>query len=128
MTRTIVQFTSENKVEAQIYVHNGGEPTSMASLLSEFFSAASLVYDRRFDDPTYLAAKFVVWFATEKSHCGGSPLNFVGIGVYMTIPEDVRYVYKLDCDSDRKRPGVTAYESKNGKVGKIVPMPLLVEV
>lgn len=94
---------SENgRIFASIYLHgdcylSGDSDYGGDTRLKAFFDAVKKQCDNdtRFDDPSYLAAKFVVW----ESGSNGK-LNFLGIGV--TDPEHREpYNYFIVCDNDK---------------------------
>jgi hypothetical protein len=73
--------------------------------------------DTRFGDPTYLAAKFVVWQAAENAryypHVAyeeGGPLAFLGVGVTTNDAGDGEYIYTVECGGigygSNQRPSV----------------------
>ena len=87
--RTVVRFTMRdrqpdiNEVQAMIYLHWGGAPTYMKTVFESFFEdvAHQCGKDTRFNDPQYLAAKFVVWAAADNLDDPQRPLDFSGVGV-----------------------------------------------
>jgi hypothetical protein len=85
-----VHFKAEGDNEiSTIYIHADGYPhgtNGMLSKLERFLNdVEEQCVDTRFHDPSYLAAKFVVWSAfdgvVELSKAFSNPLNFLGIGV-----------------------------------------------
>lgn len=63
-TKGTVAFTTwDGEVTAAVYVHNAGHftPETFAEFFEAVIDAGSAVRDYRFFDPSYLAAKFVVW-------------------------------------------------------------------
>jgi hypothetical protein len=89
--RTLVRFTTPEDLSnidtprAMIYLHWGGDASFMDSVFDEFFSAVEeqCGTDTRFTDPSYLAAKFVVWMADQQktSPDESSVLDFLSVGV-----------------------------------------------
>jgi len=118
-TRCNIRFIRYGKVTANIYVHCDGYPNSDAGMLANlqrFFEAveAQAGDDTRYDDPEYLAARFVVWQAGRMAEYGkgGGPLDFIGVGVNIRDQGDIDYVYQVHCDTnldDKGRPIVTYY-------------------
>lgn len=100
-TRATVHFQSQGKDLAIIYRHSDGYPDGIGRDLETFFKdvEAQCPDDTRFGDPTYLAAKFVVWQAAQYTHKGNPPLSFLSVGVYLSDPCDIQYRYLVDCDS-----------------------------
>ena len=114
-TRCTIHFCygSMEETEAIIYRHCDGYPEAMLPDLDRFFSdVENQTKDTRFSDPSYLAAKFVVWQSREnieayegyEMHVGG-PLDFLGLGICMEDPGDIEYRYHVVC-MDNNRPRV----------------------
>lgn len=111
-TRSTMHFLdSEEKdatPEAIVYRHYDGYPEGAGTDIYRFFQAVEkATSDTRFNDPTYLAAKYVVWQAGEF----GQGLQFLGVGVMQRDPLDIEYRYVIECaklDADG-RPTVTCY-------------------
>lgn len=96
-TRCNIHFTYGDRVQANIYRHYDGYPEEVLPDLEKFFSEVEAqTSDTRFNDPSYLAAKFVVWQASQYS-LSEKPLAFLGIGVTQQDAEDGEYTYKVDC-------------------------------
>lgn len=107
-TRATVHFQYDGKTKAIVYRHRDGYPNGLGKTLQRFFDDVSQLEDTRFNDPTYLAAKFVVWQAAR--YCRSDDLlNFLGIGIMLEDPGDIRYRYLLACDTG-ERPVVTVEE------------------
>jgi len=102
-TRATVHFQYGGKTEAIVYRHSDGYPEGLGEDLKEFFAdVQKQTKDTRFDDPSYLAAKFVVWqadkyYAYRKNKGEHKPLNFLGVGVVLEDPGDIEYRYLLEC-------------------------------
>jgi len=62
-TQATVHFQENGKTEAIIYRHTDGYPEGLGEDLQTFLNEVNKLKDKRFDDPSYLAAKFVVWQA-----------------------------------------------------------------
>jgi len=103
-TKATVHFNYGDKTRAIIYRHSDGYPDGLGKDLERFLDDVSKLNDTRFRDPSYLAAKFVVWQANEYAD-KDNRLNFLSLGVCIDDPGDIEYVYILDCSSD-KRPEV----------------------
>lgn len=108
-TRSTINFgygspsnTGENKPTAKIYRHSDGYPEGVLPDLKRFFTE---VEDQtrggysgsRFNDPSYLAAKFVVWQAGEYARDPEKPLEFLSVGVLDEDPGDIAFTYWIDC-------------------------------
>jgi len=104
----------EAKTPALIYRHSDGYPDGAGTDLLAFFddvSAASPT-DTRFNDPEYLASRFVVWL-TQQYAAGGyrdnkSTLAQIGIGVSRRLHGDIEYLYVVHCGGSF-RPAVLVY-------------------
>lgn len=108
-TRSTAHFTLGEETEAIIYRHSDGYPEVAGRDLLRFFDEVrKQTRDTRFSDPTYLAAKYVVFLAGEMSqyqtyHDGEyhpdevKPLNFLSVGVMREDPGDIEYRYIVDC-------------------------------
>lgn len=120
-TRCNIHFTYDgrDKVLANVYRHSDGYPDGVLPDLDKFFAAVEdQTEDTRFNDPTYLAAKYVVWQAGEYARYGDAlaggrpaPLAFLGVGVTTYDAGDGEYVYTVACKSDG-RPEVTSREAE----------------
>ncbi len=112
MTRAVVKFNAGSSNFAIIYKHDDGYPEDedgMLALLGTFFATVrrECQLDTRFDDPAYLAAKFVVYLARKSET--EARLDFHGVGIVNSIPGDVEYVYTLDCQ-DENDPKISYIE------------------
>jgi len=112
-TRSVIEFAHKDKVLAYIYRHWDGYPSRdgmPCSLLEFFLELEANVEDRRFDDPQYLAAKFVVWqakvYAKRFDYKSGKDkpthyLDFLGVGITTgaeSAHPDIEFVYRVDCN------------------------------
>lgn len=113
-TRAVVEFRDRiagdvSDVVALVYVHNDGYPSGLGMDLLDFIDEVDKLADKRFADPSYLAAKFVVY----KSMQGVCPsdtldaLNFLGVGVIQEVPSDVEYIYTVTCANYVSKPTVS---------------------
>jgi hypothetical protein len=127
-TRSTTHFTygAGRPATAIIYRHADGYPEGQGKDLLEFFhEVAETVQDTRFNDPSYLAAKLVVWlarkFAVRYERVGESGrnydqvptgyLDFISVGVVQQDPSDIEYRYIVDCSTMIDgRPGVLVEE------------------
>jgi hypothetical protein len=91
-------------IRAIIYRHCDGYPDGEHGVpadLERFFKEVeSQTRDTRFSDPSYLAAKFVVWQAGEFARDDSRPLDFLSVGVVMQDPGDIEYRYHVTCGTD----------------------------
>ena len=118
-TRATVHFDYGSEPEAIIYRHSDGYPEGLGKDLQRFFQdVQEQTKDQRFTDPSYLAAKFVVWQAWEyvkmsakwsKSTTQPHRLDFLSVGVHLRDPEDIEYRYHVDCSQNDEKgfPPVT---------------------
>jgi len=105
-TRCIINFGIDDNVNAKVYRHSDGYPSAVLPDLQEFFEdVIKQTRDTRFDDPSYLAAKYVVWQAHEYAEKLNSRfervpsemLDFCGVGICQENPGDIEYEYFIDC-------------------------------
>ena len=91
-------YSTDEPPEANIYRHSDGYPEG-----EEFFTEVEAqTTDTRFNDPSYLAAKFVVWQAGQfAKHGSGQPLDFLSLGVTNKDAGDGEYVYTVICGNGR---------------------------
>lgn len=127
-TRCNIHFTQGAEIVANIYRHGDGYPNTDCGVLADlrrFFVTVKThtkggMGGPRFDDPAYLAAKFVVWQAAENvkginRYCRQTKqplrkrLDFISLGVVNEDASDGAYVYTIDCGNHTKRglPRVT---------------------
>lgn len=110
-TRSTTHFGREGETSAIVYRHSDGYPEGAGTDIYRFLQEVKdNVGDTRFSDPSYLAAKYVVWLAKEfaktfvqqpngkydyePSHY----LDFLSVGVVMEDPGDIEYRYRVHCD------------------------------
>ena len=108
-TRCNVHFTDNGDVEANVYKHCDGYPDAMLPTLEKFFAdVEAQTRDTRFSDPSYLAAKYIVWQAGTYAN-DRAPLDFIGVGIAAGDAGDGAYVYTVECGNVRNgdRPVVT---------------------
>lgn len=115
-TRCNIHFNGWGETQANVYRHSDGYPDGVLPDLQKFFEAveAQCGHDTRFDDPEYLAAKYVVWQSQQKYYAPeGKPLAFTGVSPCLQDHGDIEFVYTVDCDKlDQKgRPTVTHEEA-----------------
>lgn len=122
-TRCCINFCEGKTIFAKVYRHSDGYPEGVKPDLQEFFETVEKqTKDTRFDDPTYLAAKYVVWQAIQ--YAGGykmigneftkvpasmdNYLDFLSVGVMLENPGDIEYEYFVNCGAKDKngRPTV----------------------
>jgi hypothetical protein len=118
-TRCQIAFQSspEAAPDAIIYRHGDGYPDTDFGVLADlnrFFEAVEAqCSDRRFDDPEYLAAKYVVWDALgQPSRAEGKPLAFTSLGISTGRHGDISYFYRVICRTPTERPGVSVEKVK----------------
>lgn len=112
-TRCNIHFADKWGDVANIYRHTDGYPDGESGVLADlgrFFAAVeeqtAATGDTRFDDPEYLAARFVVWQASQNA-CPDGPLSFISVGVTCTDAGDAAYIYRVVSGGDRAmRPAV----------------------
>lgn len=114
-TRCVINFSRGEDVVAKVYRHGDGYPDGASGVLSDlnkfFADVQSQTEDTRFNDPSYLAAKFVVWQAGQYTRkFGRLPLDFLGIGVCVDDP-DFQYSYTVDCGKSEGGVPKVSYEA-----------------
>lgn len=101
-TRCVLNFheNENSEPEAKVYRHSDGYPEGVLPDLEKFFNDVieNCHGNTRFDDPSYLAAKFVVW---QMDYA----LPSLGCGILMKDPGDIEWSYKIIC-SGREKPRV----------------------
>lgn len=104
-TRCTIHFhdSGEDEAAAIIYRHSDGYPEGILPDLDRFFAAVEeQTRDTRFNDATYLAAKFVVWQAGVYTDGYHEPLDFLSIGVVQDDPGDIEYRYHVRPNSGHR--------------------------
>lgn len=124
--------------EAIIYRHSDGYPEGHGRDLQAFFAAVEeQTQDTRFNDPSYLSAKLVVFLAREfatspsltthewTSHADTRPLDFISVGIVSKDPGDIEYRYVVNCGEHGEdgRPIVTCYGIGWNAPDTVVPIP-----
>lgn len=111
-TRCNIHFSYGKDTVSNIYRHSDGYPEGVVPDLTEFFTDVKAeCKDTRFGDPSYLAAKYVVWqaqaFAVDYDFSGSGPikvkpkasrLDFRSLGVMTEDAGDAEYIYNVDCN------------------------------
>ena len=100
-TRATVHFRYGGKTEAIVYRHSDGYPEGLGKALEEFLTECEMLKDSRFDDPSYLAAKWVVADSARNPR-GDHRLAFLGVGIVLEDPGDIEYRYLLECSTGRR--------------------------
>lgn len=136
-TRSTTHFNYGDKTVAIIYRHPDGYPDRAGLDIRRFFNECKTLEDSRLIDPSYLAAKYVVFLAdmfnkrteykngkfTEKKP--ESRLEFISVGVVLEDPGDIEYRYVIDCANIDANglPDLKCYSEVEGKAVKIPPLP-----
>jgi len=107
------ELVKVRKLNAKIYRHGDGYPDGLGKDLQTFLDhVKATLKDTRFNDASYLAAKWVVWDAgrmakyqsydckTDEYLPVTNPLNFLSVGIMMEDPGDIEYSYDVICNSD----------------------------
>lgn len=117
-TRATIHFydVGQTKPEAIVYRHTDGYPEGLGEDLKLFVKELKdNVSDTRFNDPSYLAAKWVVYDASQMAKYSQpdiepnkrNKLVFYSVGVVSQDPGDIEYRYKVVCDG---KPTITVEE------------------
>lgn len=117
-TRCTTHFRDSGSDVAIVYRHGDGYPDGHGADLLRFLKECAELRDSRFNDPSYLAAKLVVWLANEFRAGGTTLLDFLSVGIVMSDPEDIEYMYTVDC-GEGEWPVVKCFEVG----GEEVPIP-----
>ena len=103
-TRATIHFQDDGQDVAIVYRHGDGYPMGLGKDLKEFFKEVSRqTKDTRFNDASYLAAKWVVWDSDQVKRGleRVNILDFIGVGIVMEDPADIRYRYLVNCTNDK---------------------------
>jgi len=113
-------YGENKKPTAIIYRHPDGYPEGAGVDILRFLEECSKLPDPRFSDPSYLAAKYVVFLAdmfnyTYTGHGEHkrpeSRLQFISVGVVNQDPGDIEYRYVVNCGNlINRRPVVKCFE------------------
>ena len=107
-TRATIHFGNE----AIIYRHWDGYLKGLGNDIAEFIRLVdSSVHDKRFSDPSYLAAKWVVHDA-ERYTEGENRLEFLSVGIVREDPGDIDYRYHVDVNHGGRLPKLTAEDAE----------------
>jgi hypothetical protein len=120
-TRCTIHFEyAPGQTDAIVYRHGDGYPDAVLPDLEKFFAAVEeQTKDTRFGDPSYLAAKFIVWQASRllrgyDSATGeprpSQPLDFIGVAPVLHDPGDIEFRYHVLCTGS-ERPKVQHEEA-----------------
>lgn len=118
-TRCTINFcTDDGELVAKIYRHCDGYPDGEHGVpadLARFFADVQqqCSNDTRFNDPAYLAAKYVVWQAARNARSAKAPLNFLSLGVTVSDPPDIAYTYQVTASHGHALPAVTFHEARD---------------
>ena len=100
-TRSTTHFREGEKLVAIVYRHLDGYPSRTGKDLLKFFKEVrDNVTDTRFDDASYLAAKWCVYLGRKFATNHTSPthyLDFVSVGILQADPPNIEYRYIVDC-------------------------------
>ena len=114
-TRSTTHFVDSTGTIAIIYRHSDGYPEGAGRDLISFLVECAALPDPRLNDPSYLAAKYVVFLANmfnsslERNASGEyarvphkSRLDFLSVGVMSEDPGDIEYRYVVNCGKIKK--------------------------
>ena len=119
-------FDSSQNPKAIVYRHFDGNPSGLGEDLRKFFAEViTQTKDTRFTDPSYLAAKFVVWQAgeyAEEDYKNGQwvkrdpprPLDFRSVGVVLEDPDDIEFRYHVLASESNGVPPMVLVEQPEG--------------
>lgn len=103
--RSTYTFTYDSTPEAvkqdmaHVYLHWGGEThEDCEQTMRQFYEdLTAQTTDTRVDDPSYLAAKFVVWAAARSRRDGKGELNFLSVGIMSERMQAADYGVVICC-------------------------------
>jgi hypothetical protein len=133
-TRCQIAFTRNSadhrQKEALVYRHHDGGLSGAGADLNRFFEevrAANDNHDTRFDDPEYLAARYITWQALRYAvSCRCSPLATTGVGITQDYHIDIEYLYVVVCRDPDAIPQVYVHREFDGESGDPADEPALV--
>jgi len=108
-TRSTTHFrdTLDGPSTAIVYRHHDGYPSGAGVDLVRFIKQVkeqtsregASYYGTRFNDPSYLSAKYLTFLVTEGyGYDMRYPLDFGGVGILNDDPGDIEYRYIVVCD------------------------------
>jgi hypothetical protein len=112
-TRCNIHFLASGEIYSNIYRHSDGYPDGEhgvpASFHQFFEELEGQTQDTRYSDPEYLAAKFLVWQASQFARNPEAPLEFLSVSPCVQDHGDIEWVYKVNCDEldGKGRPTLT---------------------
>lgn len=141
-TRSTTHFRYGDKTVAIIYRHSDGMPSGAGVDLRKFLNRCKALPDPRLDDPSYLAAKYVVFLAEmfavdygfdeDRTEYKATPkaerLDFLSVGVMSQDPGDIEYRYVVNCNkiNNRGLPDLKCYWVNDADdLGKLVRIPAI---
>jgi hypothetical protein len=97
-TRCTTHFCEYGQDVAIIYRHSDGGPTVHGYYLQEFLERCKALKDSRLDDPSYLAARFLVdLVSSQPKPESGQIIDFRGVGIVAQDPDDIDFRYVVNC-------------------------------
>ncbi len=98
-TRATIHFLLDGSDESRAVIYRHGDGDGLGAELSLFLDELQAnLSDTRFNDPSYLAAKWVVWDASRHHLPNALHLcDFLSVGVVLTDPPDIAYRYLVIC-------------------------------
>lgn len=114
-TRANIHFKGSFEL-ANVYIHSDGYPDGEhgipARLKTFFAKVAAQTGDTRFNDPSMLAARFVVDQSHLYTQDKSKPLDFLSVRVMTKDAGDAAYIYTVNCDKyDAKGCPVVTYKT-----------------
>lgn len=120
-TRSTTHFTYGDQSEAIVYRHWDGYPESAGVDIQEFIKQCAILRDNRFNDPTYLAGRYIVFLADKFREKGAALCDFRSVGPVLADPDDISYRYKIDCSAHEEdgAPVITCTYIGDGETKKL---------
>ena len=120
-TRSVVDFICSDRTVARVYRHWDGHPREAGADLLRFLDWESGLADSRANDPSMLAARYVVFLAGLFRDVDADPLNFLSVRI---VPADelwgAEYAYRVENGE------VTVARCRSGAAGVYQPLEVSV--
>jgi hypothetical protein len=105
----LCNFVWGDTTVASVYVHDGGGPDHLGCEILDFLYSLEKSVDPRYDDPEYLAAKFIVFLA-DRRVSGSKKTDVTGVGATRN-EYDTEWKYYFNCMEAEgyRKPSVVCY-------------------
>ena len=114
--------------QAIVYRHMDGNPEEAGAQLLAFVDRVDRLKDKRFDDPSLLAARYVAFLGEHyafhyddkfRKVPNEDYLDFISVGILTEDPGDIAYRYTIVCDG---KPTITVegYGDEENDTGDLI--------